>query len=79
MFRFSGKIFTTRSSANRLAESYIKEFLRNQEYMAIYLQFTGLTSAALLLIEPILIKMIVFAASYFFLKAGVRGYVQKIA
>ncbi|WP_070120564.1 ABC transporter permease [Bacillus marinisedimentorum] len=77
--RSSGKLYKRRTASNRLSESFIKVFLRSREFMPVYLQFIGLTSAVLVLIKPFAIKMIVWTASFFFLKTGIHDIVRKIA
>ncbi|WP_181444614.1 ABC transporter permease [Bacillus sp. 03113] len=62
LFRKSTNLFKNRSPRNGLIELFIKIFIRNSSYYAIYIQMVMVTSGALIFIPPIWIKAIIFVS-----------------
>lgn len=55
-YRNSRRIYNVRSRRKALQELYIKVFIRNKGYLLQYLQITGVTVTAILVIPPVWMK-----------------------
>lgn len=60
LFRNSKRIFKKRTARNGFLELFIKVFIRNSSYILTYLQICSATVAALIIIPPIWMKVIIF-------------------
>lgn len=59
-FRHSKRIFKKRTPVNGFIELFIKIFLRNFSYIRGYFQIISVTTAAIVMIPPLWIKIVVF-------------------
>ncbi|WP_066292124.1 ABC transporter permease [Bacillus sp. FJAT-29937] len=60
LFRRSKRIFNNRASVNGFLELFIKIFIRNYSYVGGFLQIISVTTAAIVIIPPIWIKVLIF-------------------
>ncbi|WP_449621379.1 ABC transporter permease [Robertmurraya sp. Marseille-Q9965] len=60
LFRNSKRIFKKRTARNGFLELFIKVFIRNSSYILTYLQICSATVAALVIVPPIWMKVIIF-------------------
>jgi ABC-2 type transport system permease protein len=61
-YRKSGRIFKRRSTENGFSELFIKVFIRNSAYWSGFLQIVSVTTAALIIVPPVWLKVIIFFA-----------------
>ena len=69
VLRKSKRIYKKRNPENGFKELFIKVFIRNANYWGGYLQIVSITSAALLLVPPLWIKVIIGVAFIFMLNS----------
>jgi ABC-2 type transport system permease protein len=62
LYRKSGRMFKNRSVENGFSELFLKVLIRNSTYWSGYLQIVSITIAALIIVPPVWIKVVVFIA-----------------
>lgn len=65
LFRNSKLIFKNRTARNGFVELFIKIFVRNSSYILTYFQICSVTAAAIIIVPPWWIKVILFTAFLF--------------
>lgn len=62
LYRKSGRMFKKRNAENGFSELFLKVLIRNSTYWSGYLQIVSVTIAALIMVPPVWIKVVVFIA-----------------
>ncbi|WP_077212723.1 ABC transporter permease [Bacillus dakarensis] len=60
LFRNSKRIFKNRTPINGFIEAFIKIFIRNSSYISGYFVLINVTTAAIVIVPPIWIKVVIF-------------------
>lgn len=78
LFRNSFLIFKKRTVKNGFLELFMKVFIRNSSYVLAYVQISSVTAAALIVVPPLWIKMLIFVGFLFMLSIWFEGIWERI-
>ena len=78
LFANSRHIFKNRTPRNAFIEMFIKVMLRNRRYLLSYLQLLGVTNAAVLMLPPIWMKILLSIGSLFMLRMWIALMWRKV-
>lgn len=78
LFRNSFLIFKKRTARNAFLELFIKVFVRNSSYILTFFQLNSITTAAIIIVPPVWIKVVIFTGFMFMLSIWIEGNWERI-
>lgn len=78
LFRNSYLIFKNRTAKNGFLELFMKVFIRDSSHIMTYFQICSVTVAALIIVPPVWIKVIIFGAFLFMMWIWLEGIWERI-